>query len=189
MIEMKLLVIDDDTGEQITVTLPHSSSNPPLDYSHDLTIVDWTGEVCLGNYDDIEELSATIEEINAAAPDLTLDMIDSIFSEVSSVKSITDESFLEKIIDNDYMLEPVKMSKKQIDRLEEEAARYLAIEMQIPFLKNMSKSKLKKLKNIQSKVDWELVWTIYYKMGFRVSEGEDFVYIINWEDRIAEEDD
>jgi hypothetical protein len=181
MIEMKLLVIDDDTGEQLTIALPHNSSNPPVDYSHELTIVDWTGEVCLGNYDDIEELNDTIQELNDVAPDLTLDMIDSIFSEVTAVKSLTDRAFISKIIDNDYMLEPVKMTKKQIGRLEEEAARYLALEMQIPFLKNMSKSRLKKMKNIQSKVDWELVWAIYFRMGFRVSEGEDAVYIINWE--------
>ena len=186
---MKLLVIDDDTGEQLTVNIPYSSSNPPIDCSHDLTIADWTGEVCLGNYDDIEELNDTIQELNDAAPDLTLDMVDSIYSEIASVQSITDLKFVSKIVNNDYMLEPVKMSKKQIARLEEEAARYLALEMQIPFLKNMSKSKLKKIKNIQSKVDWELVWTIYYKMGFRVSEGEDAVYIINWEDREKDKED
>lgn len=179
MIKLKVEVDDWDIGETTQLTLPCEVKNS-VDVSHELQIIDWDGNFCIG-FDDVVELNEAIEDINSENPCMTLELLEVIL-EASNSSSLNDKRFLEKICNSDFMLEELVGTEKWLMSSEEEkCACYLATEMLIPFAKNITTDYLESIsENLVDVIDWNTVWRYYFQMGFKVISLGDTIYAFHW---------
>ena len=175
MIEFDIRVSDFDTGELIELSLPCDTLSLKIDKSHDLQIVDWDGDFFLGCYDDIEKINNIVNKINSSNPQITIEDIESIMRDLENVTFCSD-SFIEKICENDFMLERLHCGKS---KREESAARYLALDLGIQFAKNINMKDFKETAK-DNKINWMYVWRHYVKMGFQIITNNSIPMIFNW---------
>ena len=179
MVKLKIEVDDWDTGETTELMLPCEVKHQ-VDASHDLQIVDWEADFSIG-FDDVVKLNQTIEDINSENPSMTLKLL-TIILKASDSGSFSDKRFIEKVCNNDFMLEKLTNIKKLPTSSDEErCACYLATEMFIPFAKNITTDILEQISKKSIKdVDWKVIWNYYYQMGFKVVNDGNSIYAFHW---------
>lgn len=185
MLKIKVKVDDWDTGETIELTLPCDIKNK-IDTSHNLYIMDWDGEILIGFYDDVAKLNNLLDDINAESPTMTVEILEAILK-ASGCGELSDKYFMQKICTSDFMLEEITGVDGDTD--EEKCARYLAVEMAIPFAKNITNPILEGLITnsvLADKVAWGKVWKHYETMGFETILIDKKLYVFHWGDAVEE---
>lgn len=174
MFVLKVEVSDWDTGDMIKLTLP-CDLRTELDTSHEMQIIDWDGFMDIGFYNDVEKLNESIDRVNSECPSLTFKMFESI---INAYGGGIDNEIIDKICEEDFMLEEVKGIAGGTD--EEICARYLATKMYIPFAKNITESVLDDItKNYIDVIEWDKVWKYYEQMGFSIIICDQKTYVLH----------
>lgn len=188
MINLKIKVMDIDTDHAVHLTLP-CNINSYLDKNHEYEIMDWDETEFVGGFDDIFELNDTLHKITTQNPDMTTEHLDIIYNQ-SPVRSVTDEKFIKKVCDNDFMLEEIDTGGFS-DYAEiiptstiadcEYTAEYLALDLEIPFAKNITEEHIKYMQQYPELIDWYSVWIHYEHMGFEcVRDASDKLWVFHW---------
>ena len=176
MIEMKVELYDWDATRFETVTLPCCLSEK-LDMTHEYQITGGDG-INLTCYE-LEDLNNALDEIASANPLLTAETLMAIM-EASGSDDLTDEEFLRKMTEEDYMLELVYDDWRGRLSPDEECAWFLAAKQKIPFAKNITPSNLDEMDLCPEAVDWTAVWDYYERMGFKSVEIDGELFVLNW---------
>lgn len=180
MIEVRVVIDDADTGELVSVKLPSDLGEIE---DHELYIVDWDGNFDLSIYDPVE-LNGVLDTINAYSPYMTISLLHEL-SLASHAYSFFDADFVDKICDNDFMLEHVATLDSETSGYEEElSAHFLATELRIPFAKNITPECLEKLYSSEliGMSDWAEIWIHYTAMGFKYILFNNELYVFHWGD-------
>lgn len=179
MVKLKIEVDDWDTEKTIKLTLP-CEVNKAMDLSHEHLISYWESDMALGFYDDVVGLNNVIDNINSASPNMTLEILEELL-DASNERALSSVEFIRKICDNDFMLEEIPV-KIEGWTTEECVARFLAIELKIPFAKNITKKQLLNMSKTPDSVNWKMVWNHYANMGFKVVIINDSPFAFHWGD-------
>ena len=182
MINISVDILDWDTGNIETVALPLSSlSSSLIDAEHELIISNWDGSCLLGE-DDVIVLDKKIKTINEEVPSLTIELLELIWS-VTDEFSLFDDHMVKKITTKDFMLDEVPYPPPFNDLLiDEYCAKYLLLNLNVPFAQNITKDEIKKISENPEKVDWSIVWAYYDFMGFKQLSFGKHLFVLHWGD-------
>lgn len=186
MVELLVELYDFDTGDTQTVILP-CNIRQEVDLSHELQMISWEPFIWIGE-DNVSTVNNIIERINVENPDITAEILEAVL-EKSSENSLASKKFIEKICNNDFMLERVEEFESPFVESDEAiCARHLATTGMIPFAANINQNTLEEMKKSPAKINWDVVWKYYKNMGFVIISKDDCfpiddaLYIFHWGD-------
>lgn len=133
---------------------------------------------------DIWELNTVLDEINCGNPGMTAEYL-AILAEAADVIDLSEETFIYKVIANDFVFVEIDgyiNNGKASD--EEKAARYIIENFGIPFDTGITKKHISILTDpfLRDYIAWEYVWDQYQLIGFKLVDGPDFnsLYLVHW---------
>lgn len=180
-IEIENLTTDYSTKEIIIPCDLRAELEPNCDY----VVVSCEPYIPMGYNDDIKGLNEIIETINSESPGMTNDLLRVLLE--ASGENIFDDTFLRKIVTNDFMFEDISGIQWKMGD-EEIAACYLMTVLRIPFDPATKPETIDALcdDSISDYISWEGIWNEYETLGFRVIvdlDGENYGrYLIHWKE-------
>lgn len=183
MVKIRLELEELENSKTIYVTLP-CNLRAELDLQCDYIIMDSEPSMPSVYNMDLRKLNDVLDEINCENPGMTAEYLN-LLLDASGARDITDEEFLRRIKENDFMFEDLSEIRWKMSG-EEIAARYVATVLKVPFKKGINAELLCAMSSdiISEYIKWEDIWSQYETLGFRVEEdstSEEYgLYLIHW---------
>ena len=183
MIELYIEIEDVDNNFVVeNLTLP-CNLRESLHQGRDYLITDCVPNIPAVMHMDIWELNSVLDEISCENPGMTAEFL-AILAEAAGVLDLSDEDFLRRIKENDFLFDDISDYGWKCLTNEEKAARYVAERYKVPFDTGITKEHLEQICDpaLNDYIAWEFVWNQYELMGFAVVEEPelDQLYLIHW---------